>query len=141
MISDRLHKDNVKDLEVLKLILETRHRVYNFARDHGCKIRHYTLDGYKPWDYRQMMLSTLDMYRTFAAGKHSDRAELYGRLAWTNCTFTILPSLKMVMRNNEYFGRETDEIMYYCYHSSWSRKVKKRKSTLCINHDNLICPF
>lgn len=94
-------------------------------------MRHFTLTSEveaENWDWRQWLLSFIDMYRTFASELESKRAKLYGLIAWTTCTFTILPSFKMILQNADMFGRETESILDYCYNGYQAKKMKKRKS-------------
>lgn len=130
VIMKRRGRNHELDQKLLEFILRKRFLIYNFAAEKHLKMQHYTLlsDGeMESWDWRQWLLSFIDMYRTFASELESKRAKLYGVIGWTTCTFTILPSFKMILQNSDMFGKETESILEYCYNGYQAKKMKKRE--------------
>ena len=127
VVGKRRDRNVDADVEVLNLLFTLRHKIFNFARDKDLKIKPYSLhpeDSNVTWAFRSLILESLDMFRTFSCDLQSSRRELYNILSWTNCTYTILASLKMYFMTKEPFGRETEAIVKYAFESYQARKVK-----------------
>ena len=132
VVMKRKDSDPEVDKDLLELIWTTRFRLYDFACRHPeeCNMRFYTLEprpqNSQVWGFESLLLSEFDMYRTFACDVKSSRSKLYGFLAWTNCTYKILVSLKMKILSEEPFGTKTTGFMQYCFDSPLTKKLKSQ---------------
>lgn len=132
VVSDRNVRNDQKDHAFLKLIFETRWLVFEFARKKNLPMKHFSLKASEntnreQWSFRQMLLTFFDMYRSHVCQPKGVRAKLYGKLSWKTVTLTILANFKCILRNHEFFGTKTEDILRYTFSSPLAKKVMKGK--------------
>ena len=88
VVMKRKNRDLDLQNTMLNMIFRTRYEVLKFAKEKKTKPLYYTLNDVdehnKEWDFEELLLCFIDMYRSFASDISSKRARLYGSLQWMN---------------------------------------------------------